>query len=400
MVRSARRFAVVAGSFAALLCAVAPAAAPAKAALTTTAASAATAEPAGWVADGYGPGNTGHNPTETEITPGTVASLRHRWSIVSPVVRDSCARQAPPVVAGGRLFLSDQGGIAAYDATTGAQLWTYRFGAAYDEETPRLTVAGDRLFASFNSCVSVSDPDGRLTAFDAATGDQVWTVRRDAPMFVKVVDRGVVVVSGQDVGTALVTAYGVGDGAELWSREGLLPRPVSAGGRLLLTRFDAAGADLVDIGTGEALWGSARTWAVLAADPTGELLYAAGPAAELLAVRAQTGAVVWTVPDAAGQLSVDGSRLYVTRGTELVSRDADTGAQLWAKPASAQYGKPVTAGGVLYATVSGVRVNVLDPATGGFLDADATFEQAVGHPVIVNGWLYVTTGRVLDAYRL
>jgi outer membrane protein assembly factor BamB len=353
-----------------------------------------------WRTDGYGPGNTGYNPIETTISADTVGTLAQRWSVISPIVRDSCSRQSPPVVANNKIYLTDQGGIAAYDAATGARVWSHRFTTPADEVTPRLTVVGTRLIAALNSCVSVSDPDGDLMSFDANTGAQQWRVSRDAPMTTLVVDKDVVVVSGQDVGDPAVTAYRITDGAQLWTQTATLPRPVSANGRLLLSRYEAAGSDLVDIRTGAVIWSSPTSWTVLAAGPAGGPLFAAGPAGELARINVETGAVGWTQAGAAGQVSTDGARLYVAQGTQIIARDAATGGELWRHVYTVQLGKPVVAAGVLYVTASGARVHVLNPATGAVLDESAPYEGVVGHPVVVNGRLYVTTGRLLDAYSL
>jgi outer membrane protein assembly factor BamB len=359
---------------------------PASAAATTTV----------WRTDGYGPGNTGYNPVETTVHTANVGTLNQRWSIVSPVVRNSCAQQSPPVVAGGKLYLTDQGGVAAYHAGTGARVWSYRFPDPVDTLTPRLTVLGSRLLVAMTGCLSQSDPDGELRTLDANTGAPLWLARRDAPMYVMVVDKDVVAVSGQDVGEPEVTGYRVSDGAQLWTRRATLPRPVSGNGRLLLTRD--GGSDLVDIRTGSVLWSTTATWSVLAAGPTGGPLYAAGPAGELARMNAVTGAVDWSVPGAAAQLAVDGPRLYVAQGGTLVARDAVTGGELWRREYGSQLGKPVVAGGVVYATVSGSGVYPLNAATGAALDDNPPYDGAVGHPVVVNGRLYVTTGRLLDAY--
>lgn len=374
-------------------------------ALSMGPAQAVTAATTTWRTDGFGPGNTGYNPAETTITSDTVNGLSYRWSIVSPVVRDSCGQQSPPVVSNGKLYLTDQGGIAAYNAATGATLWSRRSSSPAEESTPRLTVLGSRLLAASNYCQSTSDPDGTLKALDANTGDVLWTVRRDAPVTVLVVDGDIVVVSGQDVFDPAVTAYRLSDGAQVWTRPALLPRPVSANGRLLVNPYNAdtgamTGSELIDIRTGEVVWNTPTTWYVLAAGPAGGPLYAAGTAGELVQINVATGATVWSVPDAAAQLAVDDSRLYVTHGNDLVARETATGRQLWSRSYDSQLGKPVVAGGVVYATVSGRAVYPLNAATGADLDsgAESLYQNAVGHPIVVNGMLYVTTGRVLDAY--
>src|SRR6185436_20717987 len=76
---------------------------------------AAAAETA-WAVDGFGPANTGYNPDEQSINESTLQGLAYRWSITSPVVFDSCSAQRPPLIAGGRLYIPDQGGVAAYEA--------------------------------------------------------------------------------------------------------------------------------------------------------------------------------------------------------------------------------------------------------------------------------------------
>src|SRR6185369_1751897 len=120
--------------------------------LTTPGVAAAKIAPGSWSQDGYGPGNTGNNPSEHVITAANVASLRYRWSLVSPVSRGSCMAQSPPVVASGRLFLTDQGGFAAYNAVTGARLWRKAMAGPADRQTPKLAVAGATLLAAADTC--------------------------------------------------------------------------------------------------------------------------------------------------------------------------------------------------------------------------------------------------------
>jgi outer membrane protein assembly factor BamB len=379
------------GAFTALLCVLGPVAASAAA---TTA----------WRADGYGPGNTGYNPIETAINAETVDELEYGWSITSPVVRSSCSRQSPPVVANNRLYLTDQGGLAAYNATTGTRLWTYRFAVRTDELAPELSVVGSRVFATFTTCRSVSDADSTIRAFDASTGAQLWQVNRDEAIQGTVVDKDIVVAGGGDAFFSAVSAYRVTDGSLVWRRDADMTRAVSANGRVLINPHNEegspTGSELLDVRTGATLWSTATTYHALAAGPTGGPIYATGPGATLVRLNVETGAVAWSVPAAATQLAVDGPRLYVVEGTDLVARDSGTGAELWREAYGVPLGKPVVAGGVLYATASGRGTDPLDPATGADLDDEAPFDRTIEHPVIVNGRLYATDGRVLDAFTL
>ncbi len=82
-------------------------------------------------------------------------------------------QDASPSVAGNRLFIGSNNGVIARDATTGADLWTYRSpDPSYipQNATPSTpAVVGSTLYMGF--------PDGRVTALDVETGTVVWSVR-------------------------------------------------------------------------------------------------------------------------------------------------------------------------------------------------------------------------------
>jgi len=352
--------------------------------LSTPAVAEAQIAPGSWSQDGYGPGNTGNNPTEHVITAANVASLRYRWSLVSPVSRDSCMAQSPPVVAGGRLFLTDQGGFAAYQAVTGARLWRKAMAVPADQETPKLAVAGSTLLAAADTCGSTSDPDGYLTAYNATTGAQRWTVHRDAPMYRLVVDGNVVVVGGGDASIDAVTAYRLSDGKQLWNRTGMdLAAGVSAGGRLLLSRADHSGALGVDLATGHTLWTVGAEWWVLAADPAGQRFFAADPKGRLIALDAATGRPQWTVKDAGGEVAVDATRIYVAHQDEVLALYTKNGKQAWSRDFFGAVGRPVVAGDVLYVPAERQPLAMVEPSTGNVLDDSSPIAGVFGHPVIV-----------------
>lgn len=371
------------------------------AAATTTGPSPVSAAPPGWTQDGYDAGNTGYNPAESVINAGTVATLRRRWSVSSPVLPASCSRQSPPVVAQGRLFLTDRLGIGAYDAATGRLLWRYRHQHPDDEQTPRLAVSGGLLIAANSDCNSASDPTGHLLALDAGTGARRWSLSRDAPMLTMVVDRGLVVVSGADASTtAEVTAYRVADGVRRWSRpEVELAAGVSAGGRLLLTRTDAAGSVAVSTGTGQELWRTAKSWRALAANPAGDRFLVADAADAMLSVTAATGTVAWSTKHSSLELATDGRRVYLSYFRSVEAYDARTGRRLWVASLSSHTGRPIRAGGLVYATVeSGRPMAILHAATGRVAAPGTPFRVLGQHPVVAGGRLYVTNGSVLSAY--
>ncbi len=359
---------------------------------------AASAAPASdWAQDGYGPGNTGVNPYERTITTRNAGKLRYRWSVLSAVTRSGCMAQSPPVVAGRRLFLPDANGFAAYDAVTGERLWRRNL-AIFDSETPKFAVSGNLLIAATNTCGSVSDPDGELTAYDAATGGERWSVKRDAPMHHMVVDRNVVAIGGGDAGEDRVTAYRRSDGRELWSRADVeLGADVSANGRLLLT--NSKGSRAVDIVTGKELWSTKAQWTVAAADPSGERFIVGDATGTLYALHARDGKTVWSTPNAAGQIAVDNERVYVARDTHLVALTAKDGKKVWDQEfLSNPLGRPTVAGGVVYAPIEDGWLVMRDARTGADLEDQPIVSDVHGHAVVAGGRLYVTNGRVLDVF--
>jgi outer membrane protein assembly factor BamB len=378
---------------------------------------AGSAGPPDWTHDGYGPGNGGYNPDESWIVPARLGALAKQWSIAA-TGREVCARQAAPVVAGGRLFLAGRESLGAYDAGTGKKIWTYPYADPMDTRTPLLAVSGDTLLAGTSGCQSVSDPDGVLLALDAASGKPRWQGSTEAPDQTMVVDRGVAVVSGSDAGWMASTAFRISTGKQIWQRARAMPAAgASAGGTVLLTdytnAFAAVGARAVDITTGAVRWRTGRIWSARAADPTGRSFLVDDPAGALLRVDAATGRVAWTQPGLAGPLAVDARQVYVARtagaevagarvaGTtaELVSLAVGSGRVTWRRGGYQSLLRPVVAGGVLYAVTPQKRLDSLNAATGRVLGFSAT-DKPADHPVVAGDWLYLTDGSRLGAYTV
>lgn len=360
------------------------------------------AAPAEWAQDGYGPGNTRVNPYERIITTRNAGKLRYRWSVLSPVTRSGCLAQSPPVVAGRRMFLPDATGFAAYDSVTGERLWR-RTVAVFDMETPKFAVSGNLLISAMDTCGSVSDPDGELAAYDVATGQQRWSVKRDAPMYHMVVDRDVVAVGGGDAGEDRVSVYRRTDGKLLWSKaEVELKADVSANGRLLLN--NGKGSVAVDIVTGKELWSTKAAWTVAAADPSGERFIVGDASGRLYALSAKDGNPVWSVgkvarEDGTASIAVDGTRIYATRGSNLMALSLKDGKKIWDQEfLSNPLGQPIVAGGVVYAPIEDGWLVMRDAGTGRDLEDLPMVSNVHGHAVVAGGRLYVTNGRVLDVF--
>ena len=173
--------------------------------------------------DFRGPARDGHYRERPIRTDWTGGELRPLWK--QPVG----GGYASFVVAGGHAFTIEQRGpqevVAAYDVTTGHELWSHTWTAVFREsmggDGPRATPTwhAGKIYALGGA--------GELRCLDAATGALVWraSILDDAgatnlqwgmaaaPL---VVDKTVVVLPGGPNGNS-VAAYDLGSGGRVWT---------------------------------------------------------------------------------------------------------------------------------------------------------------------------------------
>jgi outer membrane protein assembly factor BamB len=193
-------------------------------------------------------------------------NLTQKWKI------DIGLGYASPIVVGNRLYLfSRQGGdevMSALDPETGKVIWrtgypvmfTMNSAAVKHGMGPKSTpvFAGGKLFS-----IGMT---GVVTAFDAATGKQLWQKPGSEPLplytshsFSPLVDRGLVIfhVGGHNQGA--LTAYDVNTGAVKWSWNGDGPgygSPILAelGGTRQVVTITQGKVIGVDAANGTLLW--------------------------------------------------------------------------------------------------------------------------------------------------
>jgi outer membrane protein assembly factor BamB len=341
-----------------------------------------------WDHAGYDAEDSYYNPRETAVNPATVTSLHRRWSAtLRTPTEPSCAQgQALPLVTGGRVFVADRLGIAAYRADTGAALWTHTWLDPTDTGVPLMGVSGNRLITATASCMSQSDPNGSLTGLDVTTGWVAWQHDTDIPLNSLAVDKGVAAVSGASPSDALATrAFATTDGHQAWTKPGFASSGVSANGTLLLTH--GATTVAAAITTGAVRWTKPGAWTAQAATPASDRFLATS-GTTLAALNTYDGSVAWTAPGKAGDLiAADGQRVYRASDRTVEALTAWTGRRTWTRQLPSTATQPVVAGGLVYA---GSRV--LNAATG------VVAAAIPGSEVVTGGVLYAISGSTLSAY--
>jgi WD40 repeat protein len=240
-----------------------------------------------------------------------------------------------------------QSGVAA--ALPGANLWTTRYNGPGNgiDSAPRAAVSpdGTRIYVTGASIGSTSGYDYATVAYNAATGAAVWTKRYNGPA--NNVDKATAIAVSPDGTKVYVTG---------WSAGGPATRPdyatiainASTGATLWVKRYNNSAVNSADLARALAVSPDGTKVAV-----TGESIGSTGSQDYATVVyNAMTGGVLWTMryngpadhTDAAYALvfSPHSTRVYVTGSSfggftadssdyATVAYNAATGAVLWTK---------------------------------------------------------------------
>ena len=328
------------------------------------AAGPAQAAPGDWWQFGYTAAGTRSNPNETTIGAANVARLVVGAEQLPTLGPGWNAAQASGVaVAGGRAYVqvgdSEGGGSAvqAYDAAAfgSPPLWERRSGCGSPSPTVHLAM----VFVGAFACRPSGD-DGGVRAFDAATGRELWYSHRLGIGNGTENASNVAATSGAIYfGLYANAAYG-GDnallsldartGAVRWQVPGVFGAPAVAGGRV----FAGVGASLQarSSSTGALLWSRPGGTFGVMPTVTGGVVYSIGlenGAWKLFARSVSNGALRWKrAVGGSGGLAVAGGRVVVATGSGLRAVDAASGALRWSVAVAAS-GAPAVANGLVYA---------------------------------------------------
>ncbi|MBI2188906.1 MAG: PQQ-like beta-propeller repeat protein [Acidobacteria bacterium] len=180
---------------------------------------------------------------------------------------------ATPIVVGNRVYVFSRQGtdevMSGIDAATGKVLWRTAYPAVFEmSSASKAHGPGPKSTPIYSNARLYSiGMTGTVTAYDAATGKQIWQKPGSAsnmPMYTShsfspIVDRGLVIfhVGGHDKGA--LTAFDLDTGAEKWSWAGDGPgygSPIIAefGGVRQLVAITQGKLVGIDVATGALLW--------------------------------------------------------------------------------------------------------------------------------------------------
>ncbi len=346
-----------------------------------------------WAQPQFGAGQTNANPFENILNRTNVLQLRETWSI------SGAGAFGGPIISGGLVIWHSGEGLRAFDARTGASVWTVS--DLTDVVGSPVAAAGSILVASEPALGAPT-----VTSLDLRTGRRRW-VSALPPVY-----PANVALSYAEGAVYAMVAHGAltkldaASGTPLWSvvarANDQLSRAVGAGRFFVLDDDSNAAVVAYDLATGAERWhqqlGNSAAFPPLMA-LSGTRIVAADRAG-LVALDVATGAMRWRhdfftngEPGNLGteQLAVTPTAIY----TPVEALNPVTGATMFRFP---EFGSPVVANGLVF-ELNLFAINVFDGTTGALVgqlargvDGSDTFDGTNTYDIrIVDGIMYLLT---------
>ena len=283
------------------------------------------------------------NTTAIQVTAAnaaTVTDLRAFGAPTYPVDQfGQCAEGwTGEVVVGKRAYAIKTGRLAALDLTTGNQLWQRDVDPDGLSRSSVQAVVGGRVFVAQLDCLSASDPNGTVRAFDAATGAPLWTFESEGGVGGTggingiAVDGNRVLATGTSEGNGLtVNVLNAATGAVVWSRHGgacqVAPRIVN--GLVYYQECGSGDTELVAarLLDGALIWRKTGDFAVTRGDRPGS--DSTHVFTNSVAIDSDTGATRYALAGATRVDAVGTNRVFGACGTVVCAFDKATGARAW-----------------------------------------------------------------------
>lgn len=318
-----------------------------------------------------------------------------------------------PAVDGGRVFAADQKGrVSAYDAATGEELWTARTG---------IEVSGGVGVGA--GLVLVGSSKAELVALDWRDGSEMWRARLTSEILsIPAADQGMVVVQTVD---GKLTGLKSSDGSRVWVFDRSVPvlslrgtsSPVLVQGAVI-AGFDSGKLAVLDLARGLPAWevsvavphgrSELQRMVDIDAQPQiwGGTIYVATYQGRVAAVEGNSGRIQWArdLSSAAG-LGIDFGGVYVTdENSHVWGLDRDNGNALWKQDKLTRRALTAPAALDAYVAVADFQgyVHLLSRSDGDLVGRVRADGKGVLAPLVVDNeilYVYGNSG-TLTAYRI
>ena len=345
------------------------------------------------------------------------ASPTQLWTVSIDGSSPQARLAASPVVAGGKLFVTDAGAhVIAFDATSGSKLWQTDLPAEGKSDGRSLfgggvSVLGDRVFASTGL--------GDIFALNAVDGAILWKKHLAGPLRgAPTLENGHVYVMGQD---NQIFALNQSDGETQWTDSGTLQvtgifgvaAPATAQGTVV-AGYSSGEINAYRYENGRTLWGDAlsrtsistavATLTDIDADPVIDRgrVFAIGQGGRMASYELTSGQRLWEINIAGISTPwVVGEWVFaVTSDARLLCVARATGKIRWVsqlrrwgnekkKNKAIRWTGPVLAGGRLIVVSTRGQMVYVDPTTGA-VQSEVDMKRSMSlSPVVANNMLYV-----------
>jgi outer membrane protein assembly factor BamB len=336
---------------------------------------------------------------------------------------------AAPVVAGETLYVVDtEARLHALDAGTGRERWSARVGDASAKDNRSALFGGGVSFD--NGRVYATNGIGDVAAYDATSGTQLWLVRPGGPMRgAPTVANGLVYATTQD---SQIFALKQADGAVVWNEAAALETAgifgtaaPAAGQGTVVEGFASGELNAYRYENGRLVWQdtlsrtsvttSVASLSDIDASPVIEqgIVYAIGQGGRMVALELITGQRLWELNIAGIETPwVAGEWMFVvTDDARLFCIQRATGKVRWSsqlprwrdqkdKKGPIGWNGPVLAGGRLILVSTQGRMAYVSPADGAIQATVKLDDEYFLPPVVANGTLYLLNNKGrLTAWR-
>jgi outer membrane protein assembly factor BamB len=342
-----------------------------------------------WSTFGFDNHRSFFNPYENTLSPSTVPSLVLDWMANT----GNTTSTSSPAVANGMVYIgSNDEYLHAFNATTGEQIWSYSIGPN-SEASPAVA----------NGIVYMGSDSHILYALNAETGALIWSVTLGSVIYsAPAVSHGILYV-----GSDKLYALNAATGQTVWTFAGngfIYSSPAIVNGVVYIGDGDH-NVYALNTKSGTLLW-TASTGGVIESSPdvANGVVYIGSDDGDLYAFSATTGAALWKVLVGHGYPVSDPPAVahgvvYIGAfNVGVFAYDASTGATLWSS--SCGEGRVSVANRVVY-SIGYRTVYALTTKKGGLLWSYTLGGSAYGASAIANGILYIgATDGNLYAFHL